>query len=54
MSDKVEDEGRNYKIKDDGYVDKEDLKRRLREQAQKIKIRGLDEKYLYDDEHIEK
>ena len=36
---------RNLKINEDGYVDKEELRRRLREHAKTIKVRGLEGKY---------
>ena len=44
----------NLAVKEDGYVDKEELRRRLREHAKTIKIRGMEGTYEGDNPELEK
>ena len=41
-------------VREDGYVDKEELRRRLREHAKTIKVRGREGQYTNDNENLEK
>ncbi len=45
---------RSLTTQEDGYVDKEELKRKLREHAKTIKIRGMEGQYHGDNEQLEK